>query len=436
MKVPRFETKDPGFAAAWARLVARQDGPHEDRVVADTRDIVEQVRVGGDQALVAFTARFEQRPGLTAAELEVPRPAWDQALGRLSPELRQALERAAARIRAFHGLQRGDLLETHLDDGRGIVAELLVRPLARVGLYVPGGTAAYPSTVLMNALPAKVAGVPEVVMVTPAKGGQIADPVLAAAAIAGVDRVFGIGGAQAVAALAYGTQSVPAVDKIVGPGNAWVQEAKRQVYGQVDIDTIAGPSEVLIVADESADPEVVAADLLAQAEHDVRSAALLITWVPQLADQVAEALARQVATLPRANEATAAILGRGGVVLCKDSEEALALANQYAPEHLGLAVEQPRRALEKIDNAGAVFLGHHTPEALGDYNAGVNHVLPTSGAARFGSPLSVHDFVKRTSVLAVEAQGLLRIGDDAVRLARAEGLEAHARAIELRQKRG
>lgn len=435
MKVPRYVTTQPGFEAAWGHLLSRGDVQGTVQVAEEARQIVEAVRLRGDAALVEFTARFELRPGLTSAGLEVPRAEWSSAARRISPELRGALERAAGRIRAFHGLQRASLLDAHLDDRKGIVAQLRVRPLARVGLYVPGGTAAYPSTVLMNAIPAKVAGVPEVVMVTPAKGGVVPDLVLAAAELSGVDRIFGIGGAQSIAALAYGTATVPAVDKIVGPGNAWVQEAKRLVFGHVDLDTIAGPSEVLIVADQSADPEVVAADLLAQAEHDVRAAAVLLTWVPALADAVAAALVERAARLPRSEQVTRAIEDRGGIVLCRDRNEALQLADRYAPEHLGLAVEMPEAALNSVDNAGAVFLGHHTPEALGDYNAGVNHVLPTAGAARFGSPLSVHDFVKRTSVLAVEPMGLARIGDDAVRLARAEGLEAHAQAIELRQRR-
>lgn len=425
-------TDAAGFEGWFARLCARGDADDQARVARDVAEIVARVRAEGDAALVEYTARFDRRPDLTEDALEVSQDDLHAALAGLQPDLREALTRAAGRIRAFHAVQQSHLHTARLEDGRGLSARLLVRPLARVGLYVPGGTAAYPSTVLMNAVPAKVAGVPEVVMVSPSPGGAPNPVVLAAAALAGVDRVFTIGGAQAVAALAYGTARVPRVDKIVGPGNAWVAEAKRQVYGAVDIDSVAGPSEVLIVADEGARPEVVAADLLAQAEHDVRAAAVLVTWHAPLAEAVATALAEQVATLPRKEACIQALTDRGGLIVCRDEAEAYDLANRYASEHLGLAVRDPEAGLLKIENAGAVFLGHHTPEALGDYNAGVNHVLPTSGTARFASPLSVHDFIKRTSVLSVSQASLQRLGPEAARLARAEGLEAHARAIEIR----
>ena len=432
LKLEIIHSDAPGFSARFARLCARGDAADQARVAEDVRGIVARVRAEGDAALIEYTARFDRRAGVTAAELEVPQDDLHAALAALDPALREALTRAAVRIRAFHAVQQAHLHDAHLDDGRGLVARLIARPLARVGLYVPGGTAAYPSTVLMNAVPAKVAGVPEVVMVSPAPGGTPNPVVLAAAALAGVDRVFTVGGAQAVAALAFGTERVPRVDKIVGPGNAWVAAAKRQVFGAVDIDLVAGPSEVLIVADEGARPEVVAADLLAQAEHDVRAAAVLVTWHAPLAEAVAAALAAQVATLPRKEACIQALTDRGGLIVCRDADEAYALANRYASEHLGLAVRDPEAALARIEDAGAVFLGHHTPEALGDYNAGVNHVLPTSGTARFASPLSVHDFIKRTSVLSVSQDSLRRLGPEAARLARAEGLEAHARAIELR----
>ncbi|MEQ8276395.1 MAG: histidinol dehydrogenase [Deltaproteobacteria bacterium] len=432
MSTPIFRTTDDDFATTWTRLLARRDDADTSRVEESTRSIVDQVRFRKDAALVTLTARFDRRPDVTAADLEIDRDAMRAGYDRLDAELRGALERAAERIRRFHETQAAQLADARMEEP-GATIELVVRPLARVGIYVPGGTATYPSTVLMNAIPAKVAGVDEVIMVSPAGGGEVADIVLAAAHLAGVDRLFTIGGAQAVAALAFGTETVPAVDKIVGPGNAWVAEAKRQVFGFVDIDEIAGPSEVLIVADDSADPEVLAADLLAQAEHDVRAAAILVTWDPRIAEQAAKAANRQVAELPRHEQASQALANRGGVILARDADEAYALMNAYAPEHLGLATADPRASLDRVENAGAVFLGHHAPEALGDYNAGSNHVLPTGGAARFGSPLSVHDFVRRMNVLDLDASALARLGPDAATLARAEGLEAHARAIEVRK---
>lgn len=431
MKTPLHRTDDPNFPARWRRLLARGDEADTSHVEASVRAIVDKVRFRKDAALVELTAKFDRRDGITAAQLEVSTADRALAFSRVDAPIREALSNAANRIRRFHEAQSKHLLDAVVSEP-GATISLVVRPLERVGIYVPGGTASYPSTVLMNAIPAKVAGVEEVVMVTPASDGRIDDVVLAAAHLAGVDRLFTIGGAQAVAALAFGTETVPAVDKIVGPGNAWVAEAKRQVFGRVDIDEIAGPSEVLIVADESADAEVVAADLLAQAEHDVRAAALLVTWVPSLADAVVEAVAKQAASLPRAEQATRAIEDRGGVILAKDEAEAYALTNAYAPEHLGLATHTPHASLKRIHHAGAVFLGHHAPEALGDYNAGSNHVLPTGGSARFGSPLSVHDFVRRMNVLDIDASALALLGPEAALLARAEGLEAHARAIEAR----
>jgi histidinol dehydrogenase len=430
-----LSTRAPDFDQQFRRILDRADSDDTERRELVT-EIIEAVRTRGDAALLELTAKLDDRPGVSAADLVVPAAAVQAGLQNLPSDLKGALARAASRIRAFHGLQRAQIDDTILDDGRGIRAELRVQALTSVGVYVPGGTAAYPSTVLMNAIPAKVTGVPEVAMVTPAKKGVLNPAVLAAAALADVDRVFTIGGAQAVAALAFGTETVPKVDKIVGPGNAWVAEAKRQVYGRVDIDQIAGPSEVLIIADETADPRSVAADLLAQAEHDVRAAALAIVWSEPLARAIAEQIELQLADLPRRDIARTAIEARGGVIVAKSSEEAVELANRYAPEHLGLATANPRDLLEEIAFAGAVFLGHFTPEALGDYNAGVNHVLPTSGTARFGSPLSVHDFVRRMSVLSVDQRALARIGTDAALLARTEGLEAHARAVEMRTKHG
>jgi histidinol dehydrogenase len=434
--IPILWAEEKGFEERFLRLVSRTGGSDgggdTERISESVRAILEDVRTRGDEAVLEYTRRFDDRPNASLAELEIGREATDRAIAALDPAVHAALERAAQRIRAFHALQMTQVQSAVLDDNSGIRAELLVRPLERAGVYVPGGTAAYPSTVLMNVIPAKEAGVKDVVMVSPARGGTLPPAVLAAARIAGADRVFSIGGAQAIGALAFGTRIVPRVDKIVGPGNAYVQEAKRQVYGRVAIDELAGPSEVLIVADETASPEVVAADLLAQAEHDVRSAAVLVTWSESLAEQVQQELSVQVAELPRAHFAATAIKDRGGIIVAKDRRQAFDLANRYAPEHLGLAMKDAAIYLGEINAAGAVFLGHHAPEALGDYNAGTNHVLPTSGTARFGSPLSVHDFVRRMSVLHVEPDALEQIGQDAVKLARVEGLEAHARAIEIR----
>jgi histidinol dehydrogenase len=422
-----FETSAPDFEARFQKLALREDARDDSAFEIEERvaDIIRGVQERGDAALVEYTARFDDRPGLRASDLDVDLTN--------TPEPNPALDRAAARIRAFHQQQR--LEDAILDDGTGVRCELRVRPLDRVGVYVPGGTASYPSTVLMNVIPAKVAGVREVIMVTPAKRGVIAPAVLAAAKIAGADKIFGIGGAQAIAALAFGTATIPRVDKIVGPGNAYVAEAKRQVFGRVAIDQLAGPSEVLIVADASADPAVVAADLLAQSEHDARSAAVLVTWVREVGDRVARELEAQLATLPRSEIAHASLSARGGIVIARDRVEALALADRYAPEHLGLAIEGAAEAALTVHAAGAIFVGHSTPEALGDYNAGANHVLPTGGTARFGSPLSVHDFVRRTSVITADARGLAKLGPDAAHLARIEGLEAHARAIEIRTKK-
>ena len=428
-------TTAPDFAARFTKIRDRA-GSNSAEIRERVQEIVEAVRAKGDAALLAYTAQLDDRPGVTAKELVVPAAQLQASFQNLGADVKGALSRAAGRIRAFHGLQRAQIDDTILDDGRGLRAELRVQALSSVGLYVPGGTAAYPSTVLMNGIPAKVTGVPEVVMVTPAKAGKIAPAVLAAACLADVDRVLTVGGAQAVAALAFGTETVPRVDKIVGPGNAYVAEAKRQVYGHVDIDQIAGPSEVVILAGDDADARLVAADLLAQAEHDTNAAALAIVWSRTLAEAVAQQVEAQLADLPRGEIARAAIAARGGVILARDRSEAIELSNQYAPEHLGLAMADPREVLEEISFAGAVFLGHFTPEALGDYNAGVNHVLPTSGTARFGSPLSVHDFVRRMSVLSIDERALARIGPDAALLARAEGLEAHARAVEMRTKDG
>ncbi len=421
-----YATTDADFEVRFARLAARAgEGEAPAAITATVTEILRAIAERGDEALCAYTARFDDRLGVRPADLRVD---LDDA-----PPAPDSLKRAADRVRAFHAAQRVD--DTILDDGTGIRCELRARPLARAGVYVPGGTAAYPSTVLMNVIPAKAAGVARVVMVTPAKKGVIAPAVLAAAKLAGADEVYGIGGAQAIGALAFGTDTVPSVDKIVGPGNAYVAEAKRQVYGRVAIDQIAGPSEVLLLADETADPRVLAADLLAQAEHDARSAAVLISTSAEVCSRTASEVMKQALLLPRSEIALAALAARSAIILARDRHEAIELANRYAPEHLGLAIKDAESAVEQIHAAGAIFVGHDAPEALGDYNAGINHVLPTSGTARFGSPLSVHDFVRRTSILRAEARGLASLASDAAELARIEGLEAHARAIEIRRKK-
>jgi histidinol dehydrogenase len=352
------------------------------------------------------------------------------ALAALAVAEREALEFAAARIRAYHEHQR--LESWSITESDGTMLGQQVTPLDRVGLYVPGGKAAYPSSVLMSAVAAKVAGVPELIMVTPTPDGTMNPSVLAAAALAGVDRIFRVGGAQAVGALAYGTQTVPAVDKIVGPGNAYVAAAKRRVFGRVGIDMVAGPSEVLVIADASADADWVAMDLFSQAEHDEIAQAILLSPDDSLLERVAASIARHLSTLPRHRIIEASLANRGALIRVKDLGEACELANRIAPEHLELAVADPDSLVPNIRHAGAIFIGHHASEALGDYCAGPNHVLPTSRTARFSSPLGVYDFQKRSSLIRVSASGAVALGKAAATLARAEGLEAHARSAELR----
>ena len=395
-----------------------------DRVEAEVREIIGQVRRGGDAAVRMLTSNFE---GRTLDALELSRADWSTAAARVPATVRAAITRAHERIARFHEPQRAALTGYVVDED-GARCELVPSALGRVGLYVPGGSARYPSSVLMTAVPAVVAGVKEIVMVTPGPS----DETLCAAEVAGVHRVFVIGGAQAVAALAYGTESVPRVDKIVGPGNAWVAEAKRQVFGQVDIDSVAGPSEILIVADDAADAELVAADLLSQAEHDVEARAVLVTPSLRLATEVTAAVARQLADLPRQKIASESIRRHGVAVVTTDLDAALAFAEAYAPEHLELLVQEPRRAAQKITTAGAIFLGASTPEAAGDYVAGPNHVLPTGGTARYASPLGVYDFIKRTSVLELSPAALARHAEDIISLATVEGLDAHGRAVSRR----
>lgn len=394
--------------------------------------ILEDVRLRGDAALFEYTEKFDG-VRLDGKTIRVPAAEVEAAALSLDPGLREALALAASRIEAFHRRQHRESW-FYEEDGAGLMGQL-VRPLARVGLYVPGGSAAYPSTVLMNGIPARVAGVEDLVICTPPGGdGRVSAAVLAAAQLLGIREIHRVGGAQAVAALAFGTESVRPVDKIVGPGNIYVATAKQMVFGLVGIDMLAGPSEVLVVADETAVASWIAADLLAQAEHDGRASALLVTPSSQLAEAVRAEVGRQLATLPRAALAGEALEQFGAAILVSDLPAAVALANVIAPEHLELMVADPWALVPQVRNTGAIFLGAHTPEAAGDYLAGPNHVLPTAGTARFSSPLSVEDFQKRCSLLSLQPGALRRWHDPITRLARLEGLEAHARSITIRTK--
>ncbi|HUP97922.1 MAG TPA: histidinol dehydrogenase [Usitatibacter sp.] len=427
--VRRLAADAPGFEAELERLLAFESAQDES-VERATAEILEQVRRRGDAALLEYTTRFDRWTPASPAALEVPRAQVAAALAGLPANEREALEFAAKRIRSYHERQRQESWRAREDDGTVLGQQ--VTPLDRVGMYVPGGKAAYPSSVLMGALAAKVAGVPELVMVTPTPDGVVNAPVLAAAALAGVDRILRVGGAQAVGALAYGTATVPAVDKIVGPGNAYVAAAKRRVFGRVGIDMVAGPSEVLVIADTSANPDWVAMDLFSQAEHDELAQAILLTPDAQLLERVAQSMDRQLKAMPRAAIIRASLAARGALIRVRNLAQACELANRIAPEHLELAVADPEALLASIRHAGAIFLGHHASESLGDYCAGPNHVLPTSRTARFSSPLGVYDFQKRSSVIAVSARGARTLGRVAATLARAEGLEAHARSAEWR----
>jgi histidinol dehydrogenase len=401
----------------------------EDSGVEDVvRAIIADVAQNGDRALLEYAKKFDRAE---LSSLEVTEAELNDALLSISPELLDAMQTAAENIRAFHSMQLREGFR--LERPNGVYMGQKITPIEKVGLYIPGGTASYPSTVFMNAIPAKLAGCSLVVMVSPPNAsGSIATPILAAAKLAGVDRVFKAGGAQAIAALAYGTETVPKVDKIVGPGNAFVAEAKRQVFGRVAIDMIAGPSEILIVADDTATPAFVAADLLSQAEHDALSSAVLITNSRALAQQVSEEVERQLSALPREAIARASIENNGKIIVTDDLMCAIDLSNDLAPEHLELCVREPERYLVYVKNAGSVFLGNDCPEPLGDYLAGPNHTLPTSCTARFSSPLSVDDFVKKTQYTYFSREALAELADKIAVFARAEGLEAHARAALIR----
>ena len=400
--------------------------------VADVvSEIIAEVRKGGDAALKRYAEQFD---GAAPAVFEVSKEERAAAYAQADAAFLEILKEAAAHIRAFHEKQKR--MDFVLTEREGVVLGQKIIPLDRVGLYVPGGTASYPSTVLMDCIPAKIAGVKEVCMVTPAKDGKLNPDIIAAAEIAGVDRIFRIGGAQAVAALACGTESIPRVDKIVGPGNAFVAEAKKQVFGQVSIDMIAGPSEILVIADGNSDAEIIAADLLSQAEHDKMASAVLVTESEALAQAVTAELERQIALLPRAEIARASIDNNGKIILVKDIAEAIAVSNEIAPEHLEVSVDEPFRYLADIRHAGSIFLGRNAPEALGDYFAGPNHTLPTSGTARFSSPLGVDDFVKRSSFTYYTKEALTAEAEKIGFFARREGLEAHARSALVRKDKG
>jgi len=428
-EITRLSTLNPDFDACLDALLA-WESVSDAQVWETVQAILHAVRARGDAALIDYTARFDRWEPASAEDLEIPRARLAAAWEAIDPAERSALELAASRIRAYAEHQR--LADWSYREADGTLLGQQVRPLDRVGLYVPGGKAAYPSSVLMNAIPAKVAGVAELIMVVPTPAGEQNELVLAAAQIAGVDRVLAIGGAQAVAALAYGTERVPAVDKIVGPGNIYVATAKRAVFGQVGIDMVAGPSEILILCDGGTDPDWIAMDLFSQAEHDEDAQSILVAWDADYLDRVAESIDRLLPTMERRAIIETALRERGALILARDPEEAVGLANRIAPEHLELSVADPEPMAAKIRHAGAIFMGRHTAEALGDYCAGPNHVLPTSRTARFSSPLGVYDFQKRSSLIFASPRGAGELGRTASLLARGEGLTAHARSAEYR----
>ncbi|MBG6470410.1 histidinol dehydrogenase [Pseudomonas aeruginosa] len=427
--IRRLNAADPDFGRHLDHLLS-WESVSDDSVNQRVLDIIAAVRSRGDAAVVEFTQRFDGLQAASMADLILPRERLELALTRITVAQREALEVAAERVRSYHEKQKqGSWRYTEAD---GTVLGQQVTPLDRAGLYVPGGKASYPSSVLMNAIPAKVAGVSEVVMVVPTPRGEINEIVLAAACIAGVDRVFTIGGAQAVAALAYGTERVPRVDKIVGPGNIYVATAKRHVFGQVGIDMIAGPSEILVVCDGQTDPDWIAMDLFSQAEHDEDAQSILVSPDAAFLDRVADSIARLLPTMERAEIIRTSLEGRGALIQVADQAQACAVANRIAPEHLELSVADPESWLPEIRHAGAIFMGRYTAAALGDYCAGPNHVLPTSGTARFSSPLGVYDFQKRSSIINCSAEGASVLGRTASVLARGESLTAHARSAEYR----
>ena len=434
-KIRQFDSSSADFAVALREVLAF-DASEDAAIDQAAAGILADVRVRGDSAVLEYTARFDGVEAESLAALQLPQAELDAALDGLEPKRRAALEAAAARVRAYHEKQRIECGSHSWDytEADGTVLGQKITPLDRVGIYVPGGKAAYPSSVLMNAIPARVAGVREIIMVVPTPRGVHNPLVLAAAAIAGVDRVFTIGGAQAVGALAYGTETIPQVDKIVGPGNAYVAAAKRRVFGTVGIDMIAGPSEILVLCDGTTDPDWVAMDLFSQAEHDELAQSILLSPDAAFLSAVEASIQRLLPTMPRKEVIAKSLQGRGALVKVRDMEEACAIANDIAPEHLEISTQNPRHWADKIRHAGAIFLGRFTSESLGDYCAGPNHVLPTSRTARFSSPLGVYDFIKRSSVIEVSEAGAQMLGEIAAELAYGEGLQAHARSAEYRWK--
>ena len=409
--------------------LSRSQFSHDD-VNAIVKDILDDVKLRGDQALYDYNKKFDN---VSLSSLQVTEKEIEDAFNRLDKELLEVIRYSHENIVRYHTKQkRNDFLDKDTD---GVILGQIINPIEKVGIYVPGGTAAYPSTVLMNAVPAKVAGVEEIVMVTPPnEDGTISDVILAAAKIAGVTKIFKVGGAQAVAALSYGTETIPAVYKIVGPGNIFVAMAKKMVFGEVAIDMVAGPSEVLIISDDSSNPVHIAADLLSQAEHDKLAACILVTTSEELAKLVAVEIESQLAELPRQEIARESINNNGKIIIAKSIEEAILISNEIAPEHLELAVMDPFALLSKIKNAGSIFLGHNTPEPLGDYLAGPNHTIPTSGTAKFASPLSVDDFIKKSSVIYYSKEALEKVKDKVILFAESEGLTAHANSVRKRFK--
>lgn len=427
--IRRMHSQDANFEREFAQLLA-WDSVSDDAVQNAVQEILHAVRTFGDSAVLEYSQRFDRLTIDTPAALELPQSRLQQALSNISTEARSALETAAQRIRRYHEKQKQESWQYREADGT--VLGQKITPLQRVGIYVPGGKASYPSSVLMNALPAKVAGVDEIVMTVPTPNGEINELVFAAAAIAGVDRVFTVGGAQAIAALAYGTQLIPKVDKIVGPGNIYVATAKRMVFGHVGLDMVAGPSEILIICDGGTDPDWIAMDLFAQAEHDENAQSILLSPDAKFLDSVERSIEKLLPTMPRREIISVSLKNRGALIQVRDLDEAVAISNRMAPEHLELSIDNPDSLLPALRHAGAIFMGRHTPEALGDYCAGPNHVLPTSSTARFSSPLGVYDFQKRSSIIHCSPAGAQTLARVASKLAQGEALTAHARSAEMR----
>ena len=425
----KIVTEGGASAREYVKLLKERNREAGLKVENAVAEILDTVRRDGDSAVRMYADRFD---GGAPESLELPRDQVEALAEKADPLFVESLKKAAANIRDFHERQKQQSWLTTREDG--VLMGQRIRGLARVGLYVPGGTAAYPSSVLMNAIPAKIAGVGELIMATPVKGGKANPDIMAAALVAGVDRVLQVGGAHAVAALAYGTESIPKVDKIVGPGNIYVATAKKQLYGTVDIDMVAGPSEILVLADETANPRYLAADLMSQAEHDPMASAILLTTSEAIACETAAELERQVQTLSRKDIILESLSNFGAILVCSTMDEAVGFANELAPEHLEVCVRDPMEYIGRLDNAGSVFLGNYSPEPLGDSFAGPNHVLPTSGTARFFSPLSVDSFVKKSSFIYYTRSALLPQADDIIRLAQAEGLTAHANSIQVRKE--